>query len=77
VNINYPTWKVKSSPTPTDKLIICDACGYAEWTIHSNGYPTAYCPHDYFHADKKPKRMREATRIEYELGKAALKKIIG
>ena len=29
----YPTWKIKGSPTPNEKLVICDQCGLAQWVI--------------------------------------------
>ena len=74
MKIKYPTWKVRGSPTPNERLMICDTCGRAEWYGH--GWPqVVYCDPTY---NKVPNhgRMREATAAEYEEGKAAIKTII-
>lgn len=71
--INYPTFKIRGTPTPNEKLEICDECGYAHWTIHGLG-PTV-CHQ--MHPNGKARRMREATPAEYEKGKAAITQIIG
>lgn len=54
--MNYPTFKVKGDPTPLDKLVVCDRCQVAEWTIHSNLQS--------YHS-QCGSRMREATKKEY------------
>lgn len=53
--MNYPSFKTVGDPTPLDKLVICDRCQVAEWTIHSNIINYHQC-----HS-----RMREATKREY------------
>jgi hypothetical protein len=70
MKITYPTWKVKSSPTPSDRLVICEKCGKGEWIGH--GFPTiAYC------STPKHGRMREGTQKEYAEAKAAIVQTIG
>lgn len=69
---DYPTWKVRGSPTPCDRLIVCDECGYAGWTVHSTS-PVNY----HYCLNNKRKRCREATPGEYEAAKKALTLIIG
>ena len=73
--INYPTWKVRGGPTPNERLVICDECGKAEWTIHGEFTPLCYNRHK--HADKGNRRMRNATPAETETGKSFLKEVIG
>ena len=75
MKINYPTWKIRGGPTPNEKLVICDQCGNAEWTIH--GLNPTVCQNRRGHASGKEGRMREATPAEYAAGKAALQEIIG
>ena len=71
---NYPTWKVRGSPTPYEFLAICDKCGHVEWSVA--GWPAVKpCPkHGPF--EKSHARMREATAKEYTEAKAALKEVI-
>jgi hypothetical protein len=75
VKIDYPTFKIKGQPTPNEKLVICDICGNAAWTIHGLGPSICHC--SWNHPSGKQTRMREATPAEYEAGKAALTQIIG
>ncbi len=75
MKINYPTWKIRGAPTPNEKLVICDGCGNAEWTVH--GLDPTICHNRHEHASGKVRRMREATAKEYTIGKAAIQKIIG
>ena len=65
--MKYPEWKCKGNPTPNDKLIICDKCQCAEYTMHSDLLQ--------YHS-KCSSRMREATKKEYQEAKKALKEII-
>jgi len=64
----YQTWKMKGSPTPNDKLVICDKCGKTRWVTHSTGR-ISYCTN--MHG-----RMREATPKEYDEGNAAIEKVL-
>jgi hypothetical protein len=64
---DYPSFKTRGSPTPNDKLVICDKCGKAYWTFHSGRQ--SYCHNNCG-------RMREATPQEYTEGKVALKTVI-
>ncbi len=73
--IRYPTWKIRGAPTPNEKLVICDECGNAEWTIH--GLDPTICHNAHSHKSGKQCRMREATPAEYEKGKAAITQVIG
>lgn len=73
--INYPTWKIRGTPTPNEKLVVCDECGNAEWTIH--GLDPTICHNSHKHASGKWRRMREATPAEYAIGKEELTQIIG
>jgi hypothetical protein len=73
--IDYPTWKIRGTPTPNEKLVVCDECGNADWTIHGLG-PTI-CHRRHAHASGKERRMREATADEYKIGKAAITQVIG
>ena len=68
VKPKYPNWKIKGSPTPNDKLVICDQCGLAQWGFHAVGL-FSYCTNEHG-------RMREATPEEYDEGKAAIEKVI-
>ena len=73
--MKYPTWKVKGNPTPNERLMVCDKCQEAHWYGH--GWPKiVYCQHLGHQENQIPNRMREATAIEYEEGKAAIKTII-
>jgi len=64
--IQYPIFKITHAPTPSDKLIICDHCGKAEWTMHSNLIN---------HCVKCNARMREASPKEYNQAKLYLTNI--
>ncbi len=69
--INYPTWRVRGSPTPAEALFICDKCGDAIWgqanPLHS------FC---YNNSCKGRKggapRLRKATAAETEEAKRHL-----
>ena len=74
MKIDYPTYRVKGHPTPNEKLVICDSCGYAKWTIF--GINPIYCTHTRKHNGKNV-RMREATLEEYKIGKEKLVEEIG
>ncbi len=70
--IEYPTWVVKSSPTPADRLVICDHCREARWTIHGTRSPIVHwCD------DQKRRRMREATWAEVQEARKAINHVIG
>jgi hypothetical protein len=75
MKINYPTWKIRGAPTPNEKLVICDGCGNADWTVH--GLDPTICHNRHEHASGKVRRMREASAKEYAIGTAAIQKIIG
>ena len=64
--MKYPTFKVSGSPTPNEKLMVCEVCQKAEWVGHATGR-TRHCCHS---------RMREATPQEYDEGRLALNLII-
>ena len=67
--LRYPAFKEESSLSPVDRLFICETCQRAEW-LCADLLPVIYC-HHVGHG-----RMREATTIEYAMGKKALKGII-
>ena len=54
--IDYPTFRRKGHPTPTEKLVICDKCNSAHWTIHSD--IQSYCL-------SCSARMRQGSKQEY------------
>ena len=64
--MEYPTYRYKSTPTPSDKLVICDKCQKAEWTIYSD--LIIYC---YRYPCRS--RKREATAEEYKEARKMLK----
>lgn len=77
MKIKYPTWKIRGTPTPNDSLYICDSCGQGHWgtnTTGSNSAGVCYCTKG---RKGGPVRMRKATAAETELGKLAIKEIIG
>lgn len=66
--MKYPTLKMRGSPTPNDKLVVCDMCHTARWDTHSTGRQSYYyCCQN---------RTREATSQEYIEGKLALKEVL-
>ena len=60
--IKYPTYRANSSPTPSNKLVVCDKCNQAHWTIDQ-------VPANEFCCNA---RMRKGTKIEYKEAKEAL-----
>ena len=73
--IKYPAWKVRGAPTPNERLVVCDECGEAIWTIHGAFIPLCYNRQQ--HANKGNCRMRNATPAETETAKSYLKEVIG
>lgn len=71
MNIKYPTWRVTGNPTPSDKLMVCATCGFAQWTTH-NPLGPVLCYNKSDHPNGKNARMREATKKEYEEGRKRL-----
>jgi len=64
--ITHEWYRVKSSPTPCDRLNVCDKCRESHWGMHTNLNAGVHlCP-------RCNGRMREGTPEEYE---AALKSI--
>lgn len=59
--MKYPTFKVRGAPTPNEKLVVCEICQTAAWTIHSTGQISYCCG-----------RMREGTPQEYNEARLAL-----
>ena len=72
VPIQYRTWKLRGTPTPNEKLMVCDICGFSDWGTNSPLSNVVY----HICLDRKQRRSREATPAEYAAGKAALKEII-
>ncbi len=68
MQIKYPTWKVRGSPTPNEKLMVCHQCGHAVWVPHSPLTNVVQCV--------CRRRMTEANKNEYEIGKGSIKCII-
>lgn len=61
-------WHKKySTPTPADKLIICDRCQRGEWTIFRQGHVST-CTRCWG-------RMREGTKSEYKEALSRLAKL--
>jgi hypothetical protein len=75
MKLNYPTWKMKGSPTPNETLYCCDKCGDCRW------YPLGFSTimHCFFCKGKKGGfvRMRQATEKEKQEALKVLKTIIG
>lgn len=65
--MNYPTWKMKGSPTPYDKLMICKYCHQTRWVRSSDNIHYCY---------KCGARMKEANKTQYQEAYKALKEII-
>lgn len=70
--IRYPSWKIRGTPTPNEKLMVCDKCGLASWITNSPMSNVVY----HTCSDNKQHRSREATAAEYKMGKAAIKEVI-
>lgn len=71
--INYPTWKFRGSPTPSDTIWICDGCGTAIWHWHTPiNIPVCYCRNS---KKKNPVRFRRGTEKEQDEAKKHLKRI--
>ena len=66
--IVYDTWTVKGTPTPYNKLLICDKCGTGHWWTDSDTVQYCHLGHG---------RLREGNKQEYLDAKTALKTVIG
>ena len=71
--MKYPTFKIRGTPTPNEKLVVCEVCQEADWTIHGDNR----VPNSHYCQDGKHRRMREGTLEEYEEAKKVLTQIIG
>lgn len=65
--MKHETWTTKGSPTPYEKLLVCDKCQSSRWFMHSNS--VQYCLEGHG-------RLREGTKQEYVDAKKELKFII-
>ena len=73
--MNYPTWKVRGTPTPNETLYVCDSCGEAEWG--PAGLIT-HCGNGACRGKKGgQKRMRTATAKETAAAKKKITTVIG
>jgi hypothetical protein len=64
--MKYPTFRIRGTPTPNEKLIVCDECQIAAWVAYSVGVINYCCG----------RRMRVATIQERDAAAAALKTIL-
>lgn len=67
--MEYPKWKTRGSPTPNDKLFVCDKGQHAEWGGH--GFSAVS------HCMRHNTRFREGTAAEYVEARKALKEVLG
>lgn len=75
MNIKYPVWKVRGTPTPNETLFICNGCGTARWTTETGGNPP--CCYNCTGRKGGFLRLRPATTAETAEGKKHIKEIIG
>lgn len=60
--MKYPKFKVVSSPSPAEHLVICDKCDKAEWVIFEQKR-IYYCANKHRMRPASSKEIEEANKI--------------